>query len=78
MKRFYSNLIYAILAQIVATVFNLIMYLLVPKVIGNISYAYWQLFLFYTNYAGFFHLGLVDGIYLKLGGKNMRNLIIIL
>ena len=74
MKRFYSNLIYAILAQIVATVFNLIMYLLVPKVIGNISYAYWQLFLFYTNYAGFFHLGLVDGIYLKLGGKKYEEL----
>ncbi len=74
MKKFYNNLMYAILAQLIATIFNLIMYLLVPKVIGNISYAYWQLFLFYTNYAGFFHLGLVDGIYLKLGGKKYGDL----
>lgn len=74
MKKFYSNLLFAILAQFISTLFSLLMYLIVPKYIGNINYAYWQLFLFYSGYAGFFHLGLVDGIYLKLGGNHYEDL----
>lgn len=42
--------------------------LLVPKVLGIEVYGYWQLFIFYTNYAGFFHFGLNDGVYLLYGG----------
>ncbi|MCP2037707.1 hypothetical protein [Chryseobacterium sp. HSC-36S06] len=34
------------------------------------SFGYWQLFLFYSSFVGFFHLGLNDGIYLRYGGKN--------
>lgn len=74
MRKFYINLFFAISAQFISTLFSLLMYLVVPKFIGNINYAYWQLFLFYSNYAGFFHLGLADGIYLKLGGKDYREL----
>jgi hypothetical protein len=42
--------------------------LIVPKVLGVVGFGYWQLFIFYTSYVGFFHLGLCDGAYLKLGG----------
>lgn len=42
--------------------------LCVPKILGPDSYAYWQLFVFYTGYAGLFLLGLNDGIYLVMGG----------
>ena len=73
-KHFYKNLQFAFLAQLISILINLIMYLLVPKVVGTTNYAYWQLFIFYTNYAGFFHLGLVDGIYLRLGGKKYDEL----
>ena len=45
------------------------MTLLVPRVLGIHEYSYWQLFIFYSNYIGFFHLGLNDGVYLINGGK---------
>lgn len=73
-KLFYKNLQYAFMAQFISVFFSLIMYLIVPKIIGITNYAYWQLFIFYSNYAGFFHLGLVDGIYLKIGGKEYNEL----
>ena len=73
-KNFFDNLRYAFLAQAISILFSLIMYLILPKIVGVISYSYWQLFLFYTNYSGFFHLGLVDGLYLQLGGKNYKQL----
>lgn len=48
--------------------------IIVPKFIEVESYGYWQLYIFYTNYVGFFHLGWCDGIYLKEGGKNFDEL----
>jgi O-antigen/teichoic acid export membrane protein len=34
------------------------------------SFGFWQLFLFYSSYVGFFHFGVNDGVYLRYGGKN--------
>lgn len=48
---------------------SVVMSLVVPKVLGVEEYGYWQLFVFYSNYAGFFHLGLNDGVYLLNGGR---------
>lgn len=48
---------------------SIIQSLLVPKLLGYSQYGFWQLFLFYTSYVGFFHFGLADGIYLINGGK---------
>ena len=38
------------------------------------DFGYWQLFIFYTSYVGFFHFGFNDGIYLLNGGKNYDEL----
>lgn len=43
--------------------------LIVPRILGVTEYGYWQLFIFYTSYVGFFHLGLNDGVYLLKGGQ---------
>lgn len=64
-----SNALTAFAAQGVSMVASLVMSLLVPKVLGVETYGYWQLFVFYAGYAGFFHLGLNDGVYLIEGGK---------
>lgn len=64
-----GNAAVAFLAQAVSLGVSLIMSLLVPKVLGIASYGYWQLFIFYVSYSGFFHLGLNDGVYLLEGGK---------
>ena len=44
------------------------------KLIGVEKYGYWQLYLFYTSYVGFFQLGWNDGIYLRYGGEDYNNL----
>ena len=47
---------------------------LLPLLLGVEEFGFWQLFVFYSQYAGFFHFGLVDGIYLKEGGQLYKNL----
>lgn len=42
---------------------------IIPKVLGIDEFGYWQFFLFLSSYVGFFHLGLIDGVYLRYGGK---------
>ena len=68
-KSLASNLSIAFLAQGVSLVLSITMSLLVPKVLGVDEFGYWQLFLFYTSYVGFFHFGLNDGVYLLNGGR---------
>lgn len=67
MKR---SLAAAFLSQGFSMLVSIAMSLIVPKVLGIEAYGYWQLFIFYANYAGFFHLGLNDGVYLLNGGKS--------
>lgn len=67
-KSILSNLSVAIVAQGVSVVLSIVSSLLVPKILGVEEYGYWQLFLYYISYVGFFHLGLNDGVYLIFGG----------
>lgn len=73
-KEFLKNMAYAFGAQSVTLGLSFLMSLVIPKILGVTEYGYWQLFLFYTTYVGFFHFGLTDGIYLKLGGKEYQKL----
>lgn len=65
-----SNASVAFLAQGVGLVLGVVQSLLVPKLLDIENYAYWQLFIFYASYVGFFHLGLNDGVYLIYGGQS--------
>jgi O-antigen/teichoic acid export membrane protein len=42
---------------------------IVPKVLDVEQFGYWQLYIFYVGYVGFFHFGVADGIYLRYGGE---------
>jgi len=48
--------------------------LIIPKLIGEEEYGYWQLYIFYSSYVGFLHFGWNDGIYLRYGGKEYKDL----
>lgn len=67
-KQVFINVIFAFAAQGLSLILSFLMSLIVPKVLGVEEYGYWQLFLFYSSYVGFFHFGLNDGIYLRCGG----------
>lgn len=66
--KFISNLSYAYLAQMIAMIISVVMNLILPKFLGVESFSYWQLFIFYSQYIPFLHLGLNDGVYLRYGG----------
>lgn len=68
------DFIYTFSAHGMSMMLSFILALFVPKMLGVESFSYWQLFLFYSSYVGFFHFGLDDGIYLKYGGVDLNNI----
>lgn len=73
-RTFIGNLIYAFTAQGISLILSFLMSLIVPKLLGVREFGYWQLFIFYSGYVGFFLFGLNDGIYLRYGGKKYNEL----
>lgn len=73
-KQLFKNILYACGAQGVSFVLSILMSLFIPKILGVDAFGYWQLFIFYTSYAGLFHFGLNDGVYLKYGNKDYEAL----
>lgn len=73
-KAFIKDVLIAFAAQIVSLVMSIIMSLIVPALLNVREYSYWQLFIFYIGYVGVFHFGVVDGLYLRLGGKKYEDL----
>ena len=69
-KSLVKNAAIAFLAQGITLLISCITSLLVPKLLGVEEYGYWQLFVFYAGYVGFFHFGLNDGVYLLHGGES--------
>lgn len=67
-KKLLGNFSAALAAQGLNMAVGVLTTLLVPKVLGVTEFGYWQLFVFYAGYVGFFHLGLADGVYLREGG----------
>lgn len=68
-RKLASDIIVAFLAQALSIASSVVTTLLLPKFLGIEDFGYWQLFLFYVSYLGFFHLGINDGIYLIKGGE---------
>lgn len=63
-----SNAAAAFVSQGLSFLLSILTSLLVPKVLGVEEFGYWQLFLFYASYTGFFSFGIADGLYLVEGG----------
>ncbi|MDE6844539.1 MAG: hypothetical protein K2J99_02055 [Lachnospiraceae bacterium] len=67
-----------IIQVIIANLINLIISIgngfLLPKFLSVESYAALKTFLLYTSYIGILHLGYVDGIYIKYGGKTIDSI----
>ena len=68
-KSIFHKLYYSISANFLNLIISIVVSFIVPKLLGLEQYGYWQLYLFYVGYTGFFHFGLADGIYLRYGGK---------
>lgn len=73
-KNIIKNIKYTVSANFFVLGISIILNLIVPKFLGINEYSYWQLYVFYSSYVGFFHLGWLDGIYLKIGGAEYDDL----
>lgn len=73
-KKLLKNINYIVTANFLVLGISILLNLFVPKFIGVKEYSYWQLYVFYSSYVGFLHLGWLDGIYLKNGGKEYDEL----
>lgn len=75
-RQFLKKISYALAANIVSFVASILTTLFIPKLMGDnvAGFGYFQLYIFYESFIGFFHLGLNDGIYLKDGGKEYSTL----
>lgn len=71
---FIKNFSYTLISNLISLFVSTLMILIVPKLIGVEEYGYWQLYLFYSVYVGFLHFGWDDGIYLRFGGKEYKEL----
>lgn len=69
-----KGLFYVLLANIINLGFNLITNFVLPKKLSVDSYAIIKTFQLYVSYVGLFHFGFVDGMYLKYGGKSVREI----
>lgn len=73
-KKLFKSLNYTVTANFLILGISIILNLVVPKYLGIADYGYWQLYVFYSSYVGFFHFGWIDGIYLKIGGEEYESL----
>jgi O-antigen/teichoic acid export membrane protein len=74
MRKFIKNLLFAFGAQSIAMISSILISLVMPKILGVETFAYWQLFIFYSGYVIFFHFGLLDGLYLRYGGIRLADM----
>lgn len=73
-NNFLKNFVFAFGSQVVSLLATLVVTFISPKLIGVEDFAYWQLFLTYVTYVNITRFGLNDGLYLRLGGKEYREL----
>lgn len=73
-KQIIANFSYVIGSNLLTVLVSSIIVLVLPKIMGVEEYGYWQLYIFYLSYAGFVHLGWIDGIYLRYGGLDYGQL----
>ena len=74
MKLLFKNFGYTFTSNLVSTIISTIIVLVLPKVMGTDQYGYVQLYMLYSGYVAFLHLGIVDGVYLRFGGHYYEDL----
>ena len=67
-KEILKNFSYTFVSNVVSFCISALVTFIVPKKLGVESYGYFQLYLFYVSYVGFFHFGWADGVFLRYGG----------
>lgn len=73
-SNFFRHVLYVFGSQAIVLFSGLIKVLVIPVLLGLTDYGYWQIYIFYTLYIGVATFGYGDGLYLKYGGYNFKDL----
>lgn len=73
-KKFFKNLSFAFIANLLSIVISTVLILIVPKFVSILDYGYWQLYIFYCSFISYMSFGLTDGAYLRYGGYRYKDL----
>ncbi len=73
-KQLTKGIFYVLIANVINMIFSLLTNFLLPKYLSVDTYAAIKTFQLYVTYVGVFHLGFIDGIYLKYGGKDIESI----
>ncbi len=68
-SKFTRDFSYSFILNVTTILVKTIFVFILPRIIGVRDFGYWQLYFLYSFFIPFGHLGLVDGIYLRNGGK---------
>ncbi|RPA60678.1 hypothetical protein EF384_04330 [Aerococcus agrisoli] len=72
--KIFKNILTVISSNFLLLVLGLVMSFIIPLITSVENYAYWQLYLYYSGFVGFFMLGFNDGINIRYAGNNIDNL----
>lgn len=70
----FRNFVYVAGSQGIGLLVGIVRSLLIPIVVGVTDYGLWQVYVFYAVYAGIFSLGYNDGLHLRYGGSDYKDL----
>ena len=73
-RQFIKHIVYAAGANLSRIATTFVLTLLLPRLMSEDGYSYWQLYVFYCSYLGYLSLGLSEGTMLKYGGEQYRDL----
>lgn len=74
MSSLKSGLFKVLIANVINLLIGLVNSFVLPKYLSFESYAMIKTYTLYISYAGLFHLGYLDGMYLRYGGKDFSKL----
>lgn len=69
-----KGIVYVFIANVINLLISLFTGFVVPKILSIETYANIKLFQLYITYIGILHLGFADGMYLRIGGKEIEKL----
>ena len=69
-----KGIVYVFIANVINLIISLFTGFVLPKILSIETYSSIKLFQLYITYIGILHLGFADGMYLRIGGKNLENI----
>ena len=73
-KKIAKNVFISIATQLISLAVTFVLYLIVPKLIDELQYSYWQTYVLYSANVTILHFGLIDGIVLRYSQYDFEEL----